>query len=165
MKKKAAFAGLVLAVFALDRLTKILAEKALMGGGGQRVIPYLLELRYSQNRGMALGLFSGNVLATLLLPLAAVGIWFFVFRAHRPTWFTVTATALVAGGFAGNFVDRLFLGYVVDMIYFPFLPWFICNLADVGICFGVGMLGLSLFLRPQDWREQHGEENGDHGQR
>ena len=164
MKKKWIFAGLGLTVFALDRLAKILATAMLADSGSQKVIPYVLELRYSQNRGMALGLFSGNTLATLLLPLAAVGIWFFVFRKHHPTGFTVAATALVAGGFAGNFVDRLLWGYVVDMVYFPFLPWFICNVADVGICLGVGMLALSLFLRPQDWREQRAEENGDNGQ-
>ena len=161
MKKRAVFVWIAAAVFAADRLTKVLANSLLIGQGSRKVIPYLLELRYSQNQGMALGLFAGNNLATLILPLLAVVGWFFVFRKHRPTWFTVVATALVSGGFAGNFVDRLFWGYVVDMVYFPFLPWFICNVADVGICLGVGMLALSLFLRPQDWREQCAEEDRD----
>ncbi len=123
-------------------------------------IAHLLEFRYSENRGMALGLLSGNVAASLLLPILAVGIWFFVFRKYEPTWFTTLASALMLGGFMGNFLDRLFLGYVLDMFYFPFLPWFICNVADIAICSGVVMLAVSLLFRPLDWREKHAKEDG-----
>ena len=164
LRRAALFAGLWTAVFALDRMVKLWAENTLRGLGPQRVLPFFLELRYSQNRGMALGLLSGNVLATLLLPLIALFIWFMVFRKYRATLFTTAASALMLGGFAGNFLDRLLFRYVVDMIYFPFLPWFICNLADIGICAGVGLMGISLLFRPQDWREKHEQENGDSGQ-
>ena len=164
LRRAALFAGLWTAVFAVDRVVKLWAEHTLRGLGPQRIIPFLLEFRYSQNRGMALGLLSGNVLATILLPLIALLIWFIVFRKYRVTLFTIAASALMLGGFAGNFLDRLLFRYVVDMIYFPFLPWFICNVADIGICAGVGMMGVSLIFRPQDWREKHEQENGDSGQ-
>jgi len=39
------------------------------------------------------------------------------------------------------------------MIYFPFLPWFVCNVADIAICAGVALLAGSLLFRPQDWKE------------
>ena len=40
------------------------------------------------------------------------------------------------------------------MIYFPFLPWFVCNVADIAISAGVAMLAASLLLRPGDWQER-----------
>jgi len=159
-KKKALFAVIWASVFALDRLTKLWAEAELAGKEGSRVIFFLLELRYSENRGMALGFLAGNEWATLLLPLVAVAIWFFVFRKYQSTRFTAVASALMLGGFAGNFLDRLTLGYVVDMIYFPFLPWFICNVADIAICLGVAMMAVSLLVRPMDWGVKHAEEDG-----
>lgn len=57
------------------------------------------------------------------------------------------------GGFLGNFLERLWHGWVLDMIYFPFLPWFVCNVADIAICAGVALLAGSLLFRPQDWKE------------
>lgn len=145
-------------VFALDRASKLWVDIA--GRGAQVLIPGLLELRYTTNRGMALGLLSGNLWATLVLPVVAVVVWWLAFRAYQPTTYKRVASAMLLGGFAGNFVDRLLLGYVVDMVYFPFFPWFICNIADIAICAGVVMLAGSLLLRPQDWRETHGKGTG-----
>lgn len=161
MQRKALFAGIFAFVLAADRLTKLWVASALMGSGARAVIPLLLELRYSENRGMALGLLSGNTMATLVLPIVAVGVWFFVFRRYIPTRYTAIASSAMLGGFAGNFLDRLLMGYVVDMIYFPFLPWFVCNVADIAICLGVAMMAFSLLLRPQDWREKHAKEDGE----
>ena len=158
--KRALFAIIWAGVFALDRFSKLWARAALVGAERAQAITSLLEFRYSENRGMALGFLSGNEWATLVLPLVAVAVWFFVFRKYKPTWFTAVASALMLGGFAGNFVDRLTLGYVVDMIYFPFLPWFICNVADIAICLGVLMMAASLLVRPMDWGVKHAEEDG-----
>lgn len=160
MRRKALLPSLLVGVFALDRLAKLWAGSALSSRVAQQVIPHLLELRYSENRGMALGFLSGNAVASLLLPMLAMGIWFFVFHKYQSTTFTTVASGLLLGGFVGNFSDRLFLGFVVDMLYFPFLPWFICNVADIAICTGVGMLVVSLLFRPQDWREKHAKDDG-----
>ena len=155
-----AFWGILAGVFAGDWAVKRWADAALKGRAGWVVIPRVLELRYSRNRGMALGILSENAWAALTLPVIAVAVWLLVFRKYRITSFTSCASALLLGGFAGNFANRLLLGYVVDMIYFPFLPWFICNPADIAICAGALMLGASLLLRPQDWREKHAKDDG-----
>jgi len=75
-------------------------------------------------------------------------------RRYRITRFTAVACGLVMGGFIGNFGERILHGYVLDMIYFPWLPWFVCNAADIFICFGVALLAFSLLMRPQDWQEK-----------
>ena len=73
------------------------------------------------------------------------------------------AAGLIVGGFLGNFGERLLFGSVVDMLYFPWLPWFICNGADIAICFGVAMLVISTLLRPQDWRERRENDSAAGG--
>lgn len=114
----------------------------------------LLELRSTHNTGMALGLFSGNALASLLLPLTAILCGWVLMKRYHMTRFTSIACGLIVGGFIGNYGQRVLQGHVLDMIYFPWLPWFVCNAADIGICFGVAMLAFSLLARPQDWEEK-----------
>lgn len=121
---------------------------------------WVLELRLTHNDGMALGIFSGNRLAGLLLPLAVIACGWLLLRRYKPTAFTRVACGLVLGGFAGNYGERLINGYVTDMIHFPFMPWFVCNVADIAICAGVAMLAISLLLRPQDWREDDAKCKG-----
>lgn len=141
-------------VFAIDRAAKLLAAAMLPKQTTLIVIRGLLELRLIRNEGMALGLLSGNQTLILILPVLAVALGILVFRHYHMTGFTRVASGLILGGFLGNFVDRLLFGYVVDMLYFPFLPFFICNMADIAICAGVVMLAVSLLGRPQDWREK-----------
>ena len=144
-------------VFALDRAAKLLAEKHITQP--ITAIPGVLELRLTRNTGMALSLLSGNTVAVIALPLLAIGVCLLAFRKYRLTAYTRVAVGLVLGGFAGNWMDRVLLGYVPDMLYFPWLPWFVCNVADVAICAGVVLIAVSLLCRPQDWRERTHEDH------
>lgn len=144
---------------AVDQLTKLWAQAALALGESVPVLPGLLTLRLTHNRGMALGLLAGFDALNLLLPVLAVGLGYFVLRRYQRAPLTRIASALVLGGFVGNLADRLLLGYVVDMVYFPFLPFFVCNIADVCITAGVAIFAVSLLFRPQDWRERHAKDD------
>ncbi|MCL1854938.1 MAG: signal peptidase II [Clostridia bacterium] len=154
-----AFCCILAMVVTLDRAAKIWAGSLLVRAGSMVILPCLLEFRYTVNRGMALGFLSGQWLPSLILPLAAVMVWLLVGRRYKATRYKRIATALMLGGFAGNFADRLLFGHVVDMIFFPWLPWFVCNLADIAICGGVAMLAVSLLFRPQDWSDRHGKDD------
>ena len=149
--------GVTLAALAADAGTKWLAARLLQGA--EIRLGWLAELRLTQNTGMAFGMFSGNLLANILLPLAVVVCGWRLMRRYRRTRFTSVACGLILGGFIGNFVQRLVQGYVLVMLYFPWLPWFVCNVADVCICLGVALLAVSLLLRPQDWEEKRGDNN------
>ena len=147
-------AGLTLV---MDLLTKRLATMNL-GNGDVTAIPGLLTLRLTHNNGIALGLMSGNRIALLILPVVIVLCGWLMLRKYEPTRLIRISCGLILGGFAGNYLERLLQGYVVDMLYFPFMPWFVCNVADVAVCFGVALMVISLLLRPQDWREKNAED-------
>ena len=138
-------------VFILDRIAKI-ATLANVAAGEQLVLwPDVLEIRLMHNQGLALGLLSGFTLLNLILPVAVVVVGWLILRRFKPTAFTRIAAGLVIGGFLGNLFDRLSMGFVTDMVYFPWMPWYICNVADIAICIGVALLAISLLFRPMDW--------------
>jgi signal peptidase II len=58
-----------------------------------------------------------------------------------------TSYSLIIFGTLSNIVDRVFLGYVIDYLPFPFWPAFpTFNIGDSMICVGVGLLALYEFL-------------------
>lgn len=144
---------------AADRASKLWAQSALPLGESRELLPGVLTLRLAHNRGMALGLLAGFDFLNLLLPVLAVAVGYWALRRYERTLSIRCASALVLGGFLGNLIDRVLLGYVVDMIYFPFLPFFVCNVADICITAGVVWFAVSLLFRPQDWRERHAKDD------
>jgi signal peptidase II len=139
----------------IDRAAKLIAQSAMTLGGQIAVLSGVLEFRFTHNTGMALGFLSGYAAAGIVLPLIAVGAGILILRRYKPSRFVLAAAGLILGGFLGNFLDRVLFGYVVDMIYFPWLPFFICNAADIAITCGAVLIGVSLLFRGKDWRLKH----------
>lgn len=149
MKRTFCIAAIALA---LDGAGKGLAAR-LLGDTILRLGEFL-HLKLTRNTGMAFGLLSGSRWAGLILPLAVIACGCWVMRRYRPATLPSVACGLVLGGFLGNFGQRAIWGYVLDMLYFPWLPFFVCNVADIAICLGAVLLGISLLTRPQDWQER-----------
>ena len=79
----------------------------------------------------------------LLVVLMAVIAWAMVKKIfpHPAAMWTLT---LILGGGLGNLVDRVRLGYVVDMFHFEFLPSFpVFNVADM--CIVCGTIGFAAY--------------------
>ena len=153
-----------LIVTALLSLAADLGSKALAAWGladRPMRLGWLVELELTRNTGMAFGMMAGNIAANILLPLAVMIAGYGLMRRYQSTAFTRVACGLILGGFTGNFAQRVFQGYVLDMIYFPWLPFFVCNVADICICFGVALLAFSLLMRPQDWEEKVTKDASD----
>ena len=107
------------------------------------LIPGVLSLTHVQNTGVAFGLFAG--ISPLITAFAALTLLFFLFY-NRGRWLGSrvigAGIALMAGGAAGNLLDRVRLGFVVD--YLDLHVWPVFNLADVAIVVGAGILVLAL---------------------
>lgn len=128
---------------ALDQLTKLLAAAHLKGRPEIPLIKNVLELRYlyPENRGIAFGMFQGSTgfFAVVTVILAAAIVYAFVKIPKNSRFLPLMVTGiLMMSGALGNFIDRVFRGYVIDFIYFSLIDFPVFNLADVYVvCSGI----------------------------
>ncbi|HEV8573008.1 MAG TPA: signal peptidase II [Actinomycetota bacterium] len=143
-------------IYALDRITKVLAEQRLRGRPPVEIVPGVVQLRFTTNPGGAFGLFGGAawlfILASLVVIVAVI-----VSSRRLPSALAAVSLGFVLGGALGNLTDRVirgpgFAGEVVDFIDFQVWPVF--NLADSAIVVGAALLLLASFRRESDGREQ-----------
>ena len=133
----------------LDRITKWLVQHYIPWGTGYSVIPGFFNLRHDTNTGAAFGILSGQralLIGVTIVALVFIFIYYFQFRHSR--WMRI-ALGFLLGGAVGNFIDRLYLGRVIDFLQFGIeskhLFWPTFNVADVSVCIGAGMLIFYLF--------------------
>jgi signal peptidase II len=140
------------AVFALDRLTKLIVEHRIAEDAACRVIPGFFDIVRSVNRGVAFGIFNDSVvewrtLALILVNVAAViVIGVFLWRARHIGAPTLWGLALILGGASGNALDRIVSGRVTDFLdfYVGGYHWPAFNVADSAIVIGSGLLILDM---------------------
>jgi signal peptidase II len=136
--------ALVLLVAGCDQATKHWAEEELAGAPPAEVVAGRLELTYAENHGVAFNTervlpAAARTPVLVLAGVAALGVLAVLWWRRRGEVSARTAGyALVVGGAAGNFVDRIARGYVVDFVHLH--GWPIFNVADVAVVAGVGLL-------------------------
>jgi len=133
---------IAVAVFAADRITKILARG--IPAEGQVLIPGVVGLRYAENRGIAFSMLSGAPWALGLISLAIIIGAFLLTRGKEMSGLRRIGLMMMLGGAAGNMVDRFYPGYVTDMIEVLFMNFAIFNVADMCLCIGCGIVIVSL---------------------
>ncbi len=131
-------------VFALDRITKILAVN--IPEDGQVLIPGVLGLRCAENRGIAFSLLSGRPWLLGLLSLAIIIAAFLYLRKKPLHPLALTGLMMMLGGAAGNMLDRFVHGYVPDMIEFLFVNFAIFNVGDACLCAGCALVMIRLLF-------------------
>ena len=103
------------------------------------LIKDVIHLTYVQNRGGAFSILTGQGFILTVVPLAAVifAVWYMEKHINEH-WSLFLSLCLIASGGVGNLIDRVFFGFVTDMIDFRFFPVF--NIADIAVCVGAGFL-------------------------
>ncbi|MGQ9458737.1 MAG: signal peptidase II [Anaerolineae bacterium] len=139
------------AVLALDQATKHLVLQRLPLGASWAPIPALerwFTITHTRNAGASFGLFPQLAPVFLALSIAVVvGIVVYTRFLQPGDWRTALALGLMLGGAAGNLVDRLRIGHVVDFLDFKVWPVFNC--ADSALVVGVALLLWFLLREPQ----------------
>ena len=130
---------------ALDQVTKFLTRTYLAGQGTVTVIPGVVGLTYVENTGMAFSAFSGY---TVVLAVLSFVVSVLLAIAIKKRWlaapFCQWMLTLILAGAVGNLIDRVFLGYVTDMIQTLFINFAVFNVADC--CVVVGTILLAVYL-------------------
>lgn len=138
-------------VLLLDQCTKLLADAMLVLHQQVTLVPYLALFK-AYNPGAAFSFLSEAsgwqrwffvVLAVVVIVILLV--W--LLRLSTEEKSTSLALALILGGAAGNLIDRLVYGYVIDFIdvYYGSWHWPAFNVADAAISVGAFLLLLDAF--------------------
>ncbi len=119
-----------------------------LDGAQKTIIPGLLWFEVIKNPGAAFGLFQALgpflIIATLIMMYAGYKI-----ARHEEDTVLISSLSLILGGAAGNLIDRLFRGGVIDFVRIPY--WALFNIADSAITIGaIGILYYGFIKRRGD---------------
>lgn len=122
---------------AADQLIKLLTVKFIKPVGSMEIIKNILSLTYVENRGAAFGIMQNSrwFFITLTIVLSAVMAYFLFFKKNESKLFNLSLTLILSGA-VGNLIDRVLLGYVVDMFEVTFINYPVFNFADCCVVVG-----------------------------
>ncbi len=107
-------------------------------------IPHVLDLVYSENRGVAFGMFQdGTVFFAVTTSIVIIVALIFLIKNYKTSKLLTVSLSLIIGGGLGNLYERIAHGYVVDYLRLSFFPP-VCNFADY--CITAGTVCLIVYL-------------------
>ena len=146
----------VAGITVLDQWTKFLVVENIPLFGHVEFMPDFLSFTYVQNTGAAFSSFRGMQWLFLLvfIVFTAGVIWEFTKKKMPFTTFERWCIAAIYAGGLGNMIDRLRLGYVVDMVKTEFMNFPVFNVADCFITCGCIVLLVHLFFFNKEfWKD------------
>jgi signal peptidase II len=149
-------------ILIVDQVSKYLVSSSLELYESWAPIPAVarwFDFRYVTNTGAAFGLFqNGGLFFVIVSIVVSLIILFYSRDLPDGQWLVRLSLGLQLGGAAGNLIDRLRLGHVVDFIDVHFWPVF--NVADSAIVCGVILLVLLLLRDDLGYRSEAGVTAG-----
>ena len=141
-----------LLVLGLDQLTKELVRRTLDLHASTTVIPGLLDFTHVRNTGAAFGILDAadlpykTVLIAVIASAGLIGVAIYSASLSSHQLAARIGLALIVGGAAGNLIDRIWAGYVVDFVdvYWRDYHFWAFNVADSAITIGVAIMILDM---------------------
>ena len=136
------------AIVALDQIVKAIVRSRFDLHESVEVIPGLLNLTRVHNYGAAFGLMNAadfpfkTALLSIVGAVALSALMLYAARLPAEQRLASVGLALIVGGAAGNLIDRLRTGFVVDFVdaYWQGWHFWAFNVADAAITVGVGLM-------------------------
>ncbi|EGO8831471.1 signal peptidase II [Enterococcus faecalis] len=131
----------------LDQWSKYLTVQNISLGETKEFIPGFLSLTHLRNTGAAWSLLEGKMIFFYVITVivSVVIIYLLIKNYKKSVWYSVGLSFVLAGAI-GNFIDRVRLGYVVDMLQTDFMNFPIFNVADSTLVVGVICIFIYLIL-------------------
>lgn len=139
---------IAIGIVLIDQASKYIIATSLELGEKIYIIGNWMKITYVQNRGVAFSMFSGNQLITIFLTsILLILCLAFILKENENKALLVVLTCIFAGGI-GNLIDRIFRGYVVDMISCGNFAVF--NVADIFVTCGCILCAVYLLFFYKD---------------
>ena len=140
---------LFLTLVILDQVTKALVINFFNLYDSVALLP-MINLTFVVNYGFAFGLLNNPSLNQILVSLVILAIiiyFLYLLIKTQDKIFQLTLTLILAGAL-GNFVDRIFRGFVIDFIdiYIGKYHWPAFNIADSCITVGFVVLMINILF-------------------
>lgn len=148
MRTRLLYATLFLLLVLLDQIAKIAVASRFDLGDSQSVIGDVLRLTYVRNPGAAFSVSFGNpqVMFVITMIVVALLVYLYVKGTVQPDTIPgKIALLMIFSGAAGNLIDRVRMGEVIDFIEMGIgrYRWPVYNFADIYITIGMIVLFLS----------------------
>lgn len=136
---------LAMAVVVIDQWSKYYVQTHMSLGMSIPLIPSVFHLTYILNPGAAFGILENQRTFFVIVGLLMIGAVVYLYpRIPANMRLLRLGTGLMMGGAAGNVIDRIQTGHVVD--FFDFRIWPIFNIADIAIVVGVSCIIYTLLF-------------------
>ena len=143
---------LSVAVVAIDQLTKAMVRATLPLHDSRTIIPGLVDFTHVRNTGAAFGFLNAvdfpfkTVVIALIATAALIGVGMYAASLAHHQLIARVGLALIIGGAAGNLLDRVIAGSVVDFVDVYWRNWhfWAFNVADSAITIGVAIMILDM---------------------
>ena len=134
-------------IIASDRFVKIWTQANVALGEKFGGIPHIADFVFVKNTGAAFSMFSGkvSVLSAVSVTFCIGVIIYWIVKKPKNPLLCVSLTLLFSGA-AGNAIDRIMNGFVVDYIELTFINFPVFNIADIAITLGAALMVLYVIV-------------------
>lgn len=156
MRRIVIFILSTLVIVVCDQVTKFWVVSSIPVNRAIEVIPGFFELVHARNPGAAFGMFSQSAseyrslffIAISVVALAVI-LWFIITTKEMDAYL-LAGYIFFFGGAAGNLIDRILYGEVIDFLdfYVGTFHWPAFNVADSSLCIGTACFFLHVFRKP-----------------
>ena len=139
-------------VLLVDQATKIYIDHSMPLHSSIAVFRGVFSITYLRNKGAAFGILADSSYRLpffIMVSAVAVCVIFVVVKRLREDQkLAALSLSLIFSGALGNLIDRVRLGEVIDFldVHWYSHHWPAFNVADSGICVGVFLLAIDMFL-------------------
>lgn len=155
------FIGSILCIL-LDQITKHFAYSSLRTGGSIEILDGIFRLNYCENRGAAFGILQNKLWLFVIITVVILGaVIYFMIKKKPKNKLLVISLTMLTGGALGNFIDRIFRGYVVDFLDFCLINFPIFNVADCFVVIGAILLAIYILFFSPDFPSDKKKKEDD----
>ena len=131
----------------IDQISKYYTLKMLKPIGTLEIIKGVFSLTYVENRGAAFGILQ-NARWIFIAATAVAIVCLIVYKCkYKPKGIIInTALLFILSGAVGNMIDRIWRGFVVDMLEVTFITYPVFNFADCLVVIGAILLAIYILF-------------------